>query len=1012
MISPQNRQASLQLILFIFVQAALQLALSATSSERHDSKVAERMEAIALLKWKASLDNQSQSLLHSWGVTNNNPCKWVGIGCNLAGRVALLNLSSNGIRGTLQDLDFSSIPHLFSLDLSNNSLYGLIPSHIGNLSKLSYLELAQNNLSGSIPSTIKNLGSLTWLSLWNNKLTGPIPSGIGNLTNLKAMELGENRLSGSIPEEIGMLSSLEEIYLSENNLTGSLPYSIANLTKLRSIFISQNQLSGPIPQEIGMLMSLEDLYLSENNLAGSIPSSIGNLTKLRDTTLAQNQLSGRIPSEIGNLRTLVYLLLFMNNLSGSVPVEFDNLTRLEELSLSVNNLSGRMPQNVCLGGILTFLSLHTNNFIGNAPKSLKNCPRLYILLLYNNQISGNISEDFGIFPNLTYVDTSYNNLYGELSTNWGTSSHLAGLLMSNNNLSGIIPSNLGDASRLQVLDLSSNRITGPFPRSLAKLSLLFKLKLHDNKLQGSIPAEIGNLLELRQLNLAANAFSGAIPIQIADCVKLQDFNLSKNILDGGIPVQMAKLSYLENLDLSQNKLFGRIPQQLGELQSLEMMNLSHNFLSGSIPSSFDQCTSLRSIDISYNQLEGHLPNLKAFQEAPFDALRNNKGLCGNNTGLKHCSPTLGNNANPRKGKRVLLLIILPVLGSLFLLILASGIFVFLRSSKRRYLFTIWSFDGKIVYEHILEATENFDSRHVIGVGGCGTVYRAELSDGQVVAVKKLHASEGGHGNDLKAFTSEVVTLTEIRHRNIIRLYGFCSHVQHSFLVYEFLEGGSLASILENDEKAKEFEWNKRVRLVKGVADGLSYMHHDVSPPIVHRDISSKNILLDSDQEAHISDFGTARLLRPDSSNWTSFAGTFGYAAPELAFTMQANEKSDVYSFGVVALEVIMGKHPGEFVSYINSHSTPSSPFTPSTSTPNVSVLLKDLLDQRLSLPATNKVAQEVVFIAKLALECVHQSPQSRPTMQQVSLQLSKEKTPLSNDILPFITIDQLYNYNA
>ena len=115
--------------------------------------------------------------------------------------------------------------------------------------------------------------------------------------------------------------------------------------------------------------------------------------------------------------------------------------------------------------------------------------------------------------------------------------------------------------------------------------------------------------------------------------------------------------------------------------------------------------------------------------------------------------------------------------------------------------------------------------------------------------------------------------------NVIKLFGFCSHPQQSFLVYEFLEGGSIKDLLSNKEEEVSFDWIRRANVVKGVADALSYMHHNCSPPIVHQDISSKNILLDSKYEAHISDFGTARFLKIDSSHWTSFVGTFGYTAP-------------------------------------------------------------------------------------------------------------------------------------
>nr|XP_023877696.1 MDIS1-interacting receptor like kinase 2-like [Quercus suber] len=303
------------------------------------------------------------------------------------------------------------------------------------------------------------------------------------------------------------------------------------------------------------------------------------------------------------------------------------------------------------------------------------------------------------------------------------------------------------------------------------------------------------------------------------------------------------------------------------------------------------------------------------------------------------------------------------------------------------MFAIWSYDGKMVYESIIEATEEFDSKHCVGVGGCGNVYKAELQSGQVVAVKKLHSVQDGDITNAKGFENEIRALLEIRHRNVVKLFGFCSHPRQSFLVYEFLEGGSMKDLLSNKEEVVSFDWIKRANVVKGMADALSYMHHNCSPPIVHRDISSKNILLDSKYEAHISDFGTARFLKPDSSNWTSFAGTFGYTAPKLAYTMEVNEKCDVYSFGVLTLEVIMGNHPGDLISYLSSSLSSSA----TTSTTH-DIQVKDILDQRLK-PPRNQVAFKLVLIAKLALACLATNPKSRPTMQEVSKKLSIEKAP-------------------
>jgi hypothetical protein len=361
--------------------------------------------------------------------------------------------------------------------------------------------------------------------------------------------------------------------------------------------------------------------------------------------------------------------------------------------------------------------------------------------------------------------------------------------------------------------------------------------------------------------------------------------MSKNRFSGSIPAEMGSLQSLESLDLSWNSLMGGIAPELGQLQRLEFLNLSHNMLSGLIPTSFSRLQGLTKVDVSYNKLEGPIPDIKAFHEAPFEAISNNTNLCGNATGLEACSALMKNKTEHKKGPKVVFFTVFSLLGSLLGLIV--GFIIFSQSRRKKRLVETpqkdvparWCPDGELRYEDIIEATEEFDSKYCIGTGGYGAVYKAVLPSEQVLAVKKFHQTPEVEMSSLKAFRSEIDVLMGIRHRNIVKLYGFCSHAKHSFLVYEFVERGSLRKVLNDEEQAVKMDWEKRMNLIKGVANALSYMHHDCSPPIIHRDISSNNVLLDSEYEAHVSDFGTARLLMPDSSNWTSFAGTFGYTAP-------------------------------------------------------------------------------------------------------------------------------------
>ncbi|KAG6652882.1 MDIS1-interacting receptor like kinase 2-like [Carya illinoinensis] len=915
-----------------------------------------RAEAEALLKWKATLLNQTQSHLSSWTLSRSNatstssPCmSWIGIGCNDVGSVTRINLTSIGLIGTLRYFNFTSFPNLNSLDLHYNLLSGEIPSRISNLSQLSVLNLGSNKFSGIIPPEVGKLINLNVLIFSNNLLQGSIPSNIGYLTNLSVLNLGSNHLSGSIPPELGKLKSLAEFRLYLNNLTGSIPASLGDLIGLKVLSLYGNQLSGPLPGEI------------------------------------------------------------------------NNLTNLTLFFLSNNSISGFLPENICHGSILEDFCASNNRFVGTVPKGLKNCTSLTRLRLDRNNLIGNISQDFGIYPKLDYVDLSYNNFLGEISSNWGKCQLLTSLKISNNRITGEIPPELGESTLLHVIDLSSNNLVGKIPYELGKLKSLFNLTLSNNNLSGTIPPEIGtDLPDLTYLDLAANNLSGPIPRQLGDCSKMLYLNLRSNHFSEGIPIEIGNLLFLQVLlDLSGNSLTGEIPWQLGNLVKLEILNLSHNDLSGSIPSSFDNLQSMRLVDLSYNDLEGPIPNNKAFADARSEAFRHNKGLCGNHTGLMSCHPPV-KDAKDGDG-HIALLFIIPIPVAVFFFTTITGMIYILRKERKKKLgnklrdshqenvFSIWSYDGKLVFQDIKEATEGFNTKYCIGVGATGSVYKAEMSSGQVVAVKILQRAML---EERKSYESEIRTLTKIRHRNIVKLHGFCSHSQQSFLIYEYLERGSVAKILSNVGKSKELDWIKRINIVKGLANALCYMHHDCRPPIIHRDISCNNLLLDTNYEAHVSDFGTARVVKLDSCNWTGLAGTYGYIAPELAYTMKVTEKCDVYSFGVVTLEIIVGHHPGELMCSLSSStcsmSSSSSPTISSFSPINPhSMLLKDILDKRIATPQA-EMADEVIRIAKLAFSCINANPDIRPTMERVSQELSTRRQSFSESF-DMVTLRELMN---
>ncbi|CAL5367875.1 unnamed protein product [Camellia sinensis] len=873
-----------------------------------------------------------KALLNSgwWGnFSSANHCHLGGITCNRAGSVIQISLSFSSSYSyssphrKLENMNWTSFPNLKKLDLRFCNLTGSIPEEIGTLSKLTFLDLSSNNnLEGLLPLTLGNLTQLVELRIYYTNITGPIPSCIAQLKNLVHMDIGDNILIGSIPSSIGQLTNLTYLYLSSNQLNGS------------------------IPQEIGMLKNLVDMFMSHNILSGPIPSSIGQLTNLSSFSLSLNRLNGSIPQEIGRLKNLVYMFITDNILSGPIPSSIGQLTNLTYLSLSSNRFNGSIPQEI---------------------GKLKN---LIYMFMDDNILSGPIPSSIGQLTNLTYLSLSSNRFNGSIPQEIGKLKNLIYMLMDDNILSGPIPSSIGHLTNLTDLHLSSNRFNGSIPLEMGNLMQLAQLNLSHNLLTGKIPSSIGKLINLNFFDASSNQVNDTIPAELGLLSDLRHLNLSSNQLSGQLPpIELEQLKDLEYLRLNDNYLNGTIPTGFAYLSQLQYLNLSHNDLSGKVPCSV---YSIKDLDLSYNPLNGQIPQYG--YDCPPPSQVSSQTI--NKT-------TYCKGINSSKKRIVMLTLLISLFITVFLGLLSFGCFLCRKTHKKQTkartmkngdICSIWNYDGRIAYEDIIKATNDFDIKYCIGTGGYGSVYRAQLPNGKVVALKKLHRFEAEEPAFDKSFRNEVQMLTNIRHRNIVKLYGFCFHNRCMFLVYEYMERGSLFCALRIEVEAVELGWTQRVNIVKSIAHALSYLHHDCTPPIVHRDISTNNILLNSEMEAFISDFGTARLLYPDSSNQTIIAGTYGYIAPELAYTMAVTEKCDVYSFGVVALETIMGRHPGELLSSLASPSTQN-------------LMLTDVLDSRIPHPTNPVVVRNIVLVAIVALACVGSKPRSRPTMLCVSQEL-------------------------
>ncbi|XP_022773728.1 probable leucine-rich repeat receptor-like protein kinase At1g35710 [Durio zibethinus] len=684
--------------------------------------------------------------------------------------------------------------------------------------------------------------------------------------------------------------------------------------------------------------SLVLLDLSDRKLGGNIPPQIGDLSALKYLDLSSCKLSGELPPSLGKLTQLEFLDISYNyNINGSIPSQLGNLENLVSLNLSVNSLSGSIPLE-----------------IGN----LKN---LVVLHLYDNKIVGPM-------PSTLYQLTNLSDLY-----------------LDNNQIEGSIPQNIENLKNLRFLSITNNSFTGLLPLSLCRLTKLEELFLDENEISGSIPSEIGKLNNLKSLFFRANNLSGPIPYSIGNLSKLKYLFFDSNLLEGPISKEIGNLEALKLLNLSQNKLSGSIPVQLGNCKNLSRLDVSYNNLSGIVPLYIAKLTN------------NSLITYKGHSDCYFI---NDKAFDGNKDLSRYTCPP-----EPKSGRTPYYIrIALPIVIASVFLILGCLLLSPFKAKKNQVsplttkngdlCCSIWNYDGKIAYEDIIAATEDFDIRYCIGTGGYGSVYKAQLPCGKIVALKKLHHLEAEDPGFDKSFRNEVKILSEIRHRNIVKLHGYCLHRRCMFLIYEYIERGSLFWVLSNDEEAVELNWIKRVEIIKSVAHALSYLHHDCTPPIVHRDISSSNILLNSSLEAFVADFGTARMLHLDSSNLTVLAGTYGYIAPEVAYTMVVTEKCDVYSFGILALEILMGKHPGDLLS------SPSS---------LQNTKLIDVLDKRLPPPTSQLVAQNIVQAATLALACLNPQPKSRPMMEEVSKEFVSSQKSLGIP-LRMITLSQLVNH--
>ncbi|KAF8015420.1 hypothetical protein BT93_H1045 [Corymbia citriodora subsp. variegata] len=280
-------------------------------------------------------------------------------------------------------------------------------------------------------------------------------------------------------------------------------------------------------------------------------------------------------------------------------------------------------------------------------------------------------------------------------------------------------------------------------------------------------------------------------------------------------------------------------------------------------------------------------------------------------------------------------------------------------------------------EDLQRATDNYNESRFLGQGGFGTVYKGMLPDGTIIAVKKSKIIERGQ---IKNFINEVVVLSQVNHRNIVKLIGCCLETKLPLLVYEFVPNGTLSQHIHQQDKDCSLSWEDRYRIACEVAGAVAYMHSAASVPIYHRDIKPSNILLNEKYTAKVSDFGTSRSVPFDKTHLTTAVqGTFGYLDPEYFQSSQFTDKSDVYSFGVVLIELLTGKKPTSF-----SEDDEGRHLVARFILLMKQCRLAEILDP---VVANEAKTEEVLAVAMLAMRCLRWNGRKRPTMREVAMEL-------------------------
>ncbi|XWS28936.1 hypothetical protein CRYUN_Cryun25bG0114500 [Craigia yunnanensis] len=923
----------------------------------------------ALLELKKGIEKDpSGKVLASWDskslASDGCPKNWFGVTCN-DGHVTSITLNELGLVGNFSFPAIVGLKMLRNLSISSNQWTGTI-SYIGSILTLEFLDLSSNAFHGVIPSGIVNLKNLVLLNLSSNNFEGTFPSGFSNFKRLKYLDLRSNGFSGDIMNLLSRLESVVHVDLSSNQFSGSLDLGLGSssfVSSIQYLNISRNLLVGELFAHDGMpyFDSLEVFDASNNLLVGTIPS-FNFIVSLRILRLGNNQLSGSLPEALlqessmilseldlslnqleGPVRsitsaTLKKLNISSNKLSGSLPVKIGHCAIID---LSNNMLSGDLSRIQGWGNYVEVIELSSNSLTGTLPNQTSQFLRMTTFKVSNNTLQGVLPAILGAYPELKVIDLSLNHLNGSLLPSFFMSTKLSYLNLSGNNFTGSVPhqdiKNMPSVSSaenlsLVTLDLSYNSLSGPLPQEIANFHNLEFLNLSNNKFEGSIPDNLPD--ELKGFNVSFNNFSGAIPDNLRGFPD-SAFHPGNSFLKfGSFPLSPKGSSNLNlNQHRSQMKSVTRIALIVGLVGGAAIIallcvliyyrtNWQETRSEGSKRNAGKETVhqgeySFSHTSAPYRSKDSSSSSFSFHQELLSSSKKGSASDHGNSSFVLNDPKYLGLPESMRRDEG-----------------LASPMSILSSSNasppKNQFPFESPSalkvpspdklagdlhlFDGSLAFtaEELSRAPAE-----VIGRSCHGTLYKATLASGNVLAIKWL---KEGIAKGKKEFAREVKKLGCIKHPNLVSLQGYYwGPKEHEKLILSnYINAQCLAFYLQETEPRKlpPLSLDERLRVAIDVARCLNYLHNERAIP--HGNLKSTNILLETPNlTARLTDYSLHRILTPaGTTEQVLNAGALGYRPPEFASSSKPcpSLKSDVYAFGVILMELLTGKSSGEIVS--------------------------------------------------------------------------------------------------